>query len=220
MTHSRRFLALPLLAAPLIAAFGGWATITVENLPEYVVANQPTNITFSVRQHGVRLMSEVRPTIDARSGKTEMTARAVQTNRPGYYTATVTAPFTGPLYITIHSGWGKSDVTLRPIAAIAANSRPVAISDFDRGHNLFVAKGCASCHVHSRVDDSGSVNVGPDLTAYRLQRDYLEKFLANPSVKTAWRSDARMPNLNLKSGEISALISFLNDEKHGVAASN
>ena len=45
---------LVLLALPAFAfAAGGWAIITVEDLPEYLVADQPTEISFTVLQHGM-----------------------------------------------------------------------------------------------------------------------------------------------------------------------
>ncbi len=205
--------ALPLIAVlGLTAAFaGGWATITVENLPDYVIARQPTNLTFSVRQHGMRLMDEVSPSIEARSGDNAYEARAVPTNRAGYYTAKLDLPATGQWAITIKSGWGASNVTLLPIAAVESVGRvPVTFTAAQRGHRLFVAKGCLSCHTHARVAQSGQYEVAPDLTERGLAGDYLARFLADPSVKKTWTSEARMPNLNLKPAEINALVAFLN----------
>jgi mono/diheme cytochrome c family protein len=200
-----------LIGLPLIAAYaGGWATITVENLPDYVVAGQPTNITFSVRQHGWRLMDEVNPSIEASSGKVDVEAHAVATNKPGYYTATLKAPQAGEWKVKINSGWGASNVKLLPIVAVGSNARPVAYTPVDQGHRLYVAKGCLTCHVHGRVEESGRVPVGPDLTARRLPREYLERFLADPSIKAAASGDRGMPNLNLKPAEIASLVAFIN----------
>ena len=65
-------------AVPLTAAYlGGWATVTVENLPDSIVAGQPTNLTFSVRQHGEDLLGGLKPTVTGVSGKHEFTGRAV-----------------------------------------------------------------------------------------------------------------------------------------------
>ena len=108
--------AVPLLAA----AFGGWATITVETLPDYLIAGQPTNLTFSIRQHGMHLLTDRSPSIEARSDDAQFKARAVQTNKPGYYTATLTAPKTGNWTVTIKSGFRNSNVTLMPIAAVSS----------------------------------------------------------------------------------------------------
>ena len=38
------------LASLIAAAIGGWAVITVEQLPDYVTAGQPVTLTFTVRQ--------------------------------------------------------------------------------------------------------------------------------------------------------------------------
>lgn len=205
--------ALPLLAAvPLVAAFaGGWATITVENLPDYLVAQRPTNMTFSIRQHGMELMRDVQPGIEARSGAAVYRAKAVATNRAGYYTAKLEVPNPGDWTITIKSGHGRSNVTLLPIPAISTSGRAVAaLPEAARGERLFVAKGCLSCHVHDRIKDSGVINTGPNLTAARFSGDYLAEFLAKPSVKSNWTSNSRMPDLDLKEQEIAALIAFLN----------
>lgn len=212
MNRRNLAVALPLLAGlPLIAAYaGGWATITVENLPEYVVTEQPTNLTFSVRQHGAELMREVQPSIEARSGDAEYQIRAVPTNRAGFFTAKLDLPRPGDWTITIKSGHGKSQLTLLPIPAVSANARPVMLPEAERGHRLFVAKGCVMCHVHDRVKGSGMVAVGPNLTPVKFSSDYLAEFLANPAVKTNWSGNERMPNLGLKQKEIAALIAFLN----------
>jgi len=52
------------LAAVLLTGFvamGGWAVVTVRDLPEYLVAGQQYTIEFQVRQHGRTLLSGLRP---------------------------------------------------------------------------------------------------------------------------------------------------------------
>jgi hypothetical protein len=116
--------ALAVLAIiPLLVAFvGGWASITVENLPEYLVAQQPTNLTFSVRQHGKTLLPNLKPMVVARSGDVEVKARGVAIKKVGYYTATVTPPTPGEWTINIHSGFHTSEITLDPIVARPART--------------------------------------------------------------------------------------------------
>jgi mono/diheme cytochrome c family protein len=77
-----------------------------------------------------------------------------------------------------------------------------------RGQALFSAKGCAQCHHHAAVPGSGSFSGSdvPDLTRRTLGADYLRSWLANPA---AVRPNTAMPNLNLKPGEIEALVAFL-----------
>lgn len=203
---------ITLAVLPLIAAYaGGWATITVESLPDHLVAQQPTNLTFSIRQHGMELLGDLNPSIEARSGDNEYAARAVPTNRKGYYTALLNLPRPGTWTVTIKSGFGPSNVTLLPIPAVSAGGRaPVALSENERGQRLFVAKGCLTCHEHARVPESGRIKVGPDLTDRGLDAGYLSRFLADPKVKTVWATSARMPDLNLNKNEVASLIAFLN----------
>ena len=52
------------LAPALLTGFiamGGWAVVTVKDLPEYFVAGQQYTIEFQVRQHGRTLLSGLRP---------------------------------------------------------------------------------------------------------------------------------------------------------------
>ena len=216
MSRKTLYAALSLaLAAPLIAAYaGGWATVSVENLPDYIVAGQPTNLTFSVRQHGDNYLSDLSPSIVATSGKDEFQARAVETNKPGFYTVTLRPPQAGDWTVTINSGFGKSRLKLLPIAAVASNARPVVHSTEERGIRLFAAKSCVTCHVHARVADSGYFDdVAPDLSNRRFPAEYLERFLANPSIKPATASRMRMPNPNLTPAEIASLVAFINSNQ-------
>ena len=67
--HVVRFM-LPLLALALtafvpIAYAGGWAIITLNEFPDYAVAGKTLNLSFFVRQHGVTLLPDLRPTVHA-----------------------------------------------------------------------------------------------------------------------------------------------------------
>ena len=200
-----------LTAGVLMAAgYGGWAVVTVENLPDELIAGQPYNLTFSIRQHGVDLLEVGNPRIELRSAKDRLVARAVPTNRKCYYTATVNVPSTGDWDATIHTSFGDSKLDLLPMTAVAAGARrAVSYTAAQRGERLFVAKGCASCHEHAAVKGSGKYEIGPPLTAPRYSADYLEKFLRDPSIRKS-ATGARMPNLNLRGADIEALIAFLN----------
>ena len=81
---------------PLVALnYGGWAAITVRDLPDYVVAGQPVTLTFTVRQHGVRLLSGLSASVDARSGDDQVTTVAAPGRGEGQYAATLTLPRPG-----------------------------------------------------------------------------------------------------------------------------
>jgi cytochrome c2 len=203
-------LALPaLLVLPLLGVYGGWAAITVEDLPDYGVVRQPLNLTFTVRQHGVTKLNNLEPRVEARaSGGATAGAVAERSKEEGQYAARLVLSQAGDWTITINSGFGNSRVTLEPLQIIDPGAQaPTALSAADRGRRLFVAKGCVTCHLHRDVNGSGVIAVGPELTSRHLAPEYLQRFLADPSITG---SANRMPNLNLKLTEIAALIAFLN----------
>jgi len=201
------------LASLIAAAIGGWAVITVEQLPDFVTAGRPVTLTFTVRQHGVTRLSGLKPSIEARSGDVTTTAAASPGRETGQYVSTLSLPRAGEWTITIHSGFLDRQVTLLPLAAIAAGAAaPAPPSEPERGRRLFVAKGCVTCHVHREVAGSGVVAVGPELTNHPLPTDYLKQFLANPGVGPQ-NGTARMPDLGLESQEIAALVAFLSAER-------
>jgi cytochrome c oxidase subunit 2 len=90
-----------------------------------------------------------------------------------------------------------------------SSSQPIKTnsSDAEHGRALFLAKGCAACHQHSRVSLSvpGPV-IGPNLTIYQAEESFVRNWLRDPQ---AMRPNTRMPNLNLSEAEIDALVAFL-----------
>ena len=215
-TGSLRRFAPSMLLFPAIAGIaGGWAVTTVEALPDHVVAGRPVSLEFTVRQHGVEPMNGLKPQVEVRGQGAPMRAMAAAAGSPGRYRATLTLPEPGDWTLTIHSGFGKSRVTLLPIAAVAAGAAPRALPEAERGQRLFVAKGCVTCHLHRAVAGSGTFAVGPELTERPLAPDYLARFLADPSVSPSNRArgDGAMPDLDLDAGEITALMAFLGGER-------
>lgn len=73
------------------------------------------------------------------------------------------------------------------------------------GRILFQAKGCVACHRHDDVPGATG-SMGPDLTRYRPNPEFVRDWLRNPSVI---RPNTLMPNLALDGDEIEALITFL-----------
>jgi hypothetical protein len=65
------------------------------------------------------------------------------------------------------------------------------------------------------VEESGTYDVGPELTERPLAPDYLARFLADPSISPSnrGRGEGAMPNLNLDQDEIAALTAFLSGER-------
>jgi mono/diheme cytochrome c family protein len=134
----------------------------------------------------------------------------------GTYRTTITLPEPGDWTITIHSGFGNSRVTLLPITAMAQGTASRPLTDAERGRRLFVGKGCVTCHMHGDVKESGGGRVGPELTGRRFPADYLAQFLANPSIRQSADGN-RMPNLELRGPEITALVTFINTERQALA---
>ena len=211
---TKRPLLLALFVPFAAFTFGGWAVVTVDDLPEYLVAGKPVDLPFSVRQHGMTLLTGLTPQVTIRSGDVETTVPARATGERGHYLAAVTAPRAGEWTMRIHSGFGPSSNTLLPIRAVAAGApAPRALADLDRGHRLFFAKGCVTCHM--RGGEGGEIKVGPDLTGRRYPAQYVAKFLADPEsspLSKATNNGNRMPKLDLKQQEIASLVAFLNSE--------
>jgi mono/diheme cytochrome c family protein len=205
-------LVLSTLAA---ARMGGWAVVSVENPPDYLVAGKPTELTFTVRQHAVTLLSDLTPSIEAKAGRQRVKGMTWRLKQAGGYGARVTVPTAGAWQITINSGFGRSRLTLVPVQAIDAAARtPAPLQDSERGRRLFAAKGCVTCHVHGGVDIAGDMkDFGPDLTDRRFPAEYLAAFLADPSIKPPTNGKPRMPNFALKQPEIASLVAFINSER-------
>ena len=205
------FLLLPLAAY----RFGGWAVVTVDDLPDYVPAGQPITLGFTVRQHGVTLLSDLKPTVEARGAGADVTASGKPGSTAGHYTATITFPKAGAWNVVINSGFGSSRAKLLPLEAVdPRGTPPAAIAERERGRRLFVAKGCVTCHVHDEVSRDVNFSVGPDLTGRRWPAVYLAKFLADPSIaQLPPGTSNRMPNLGLAPREITALVTFVNTDR-------
>ena len=162
-------------------SYGGWAAVTVDDVPDYLVAGKPVPVSFVVRQHGATLLSGLSPTVTIQSGSTQTSVAARATGGSGHYAASVTVPRAGDWTITVNSGFGPSKTTLLPVKAIDSGAAaPPLLSDVDRGLRLFAAKSCTTCHVRGSLGTDG-MKVGPDLTGRRYVADYVAKFLAATS---------------------------------------
>jgi cytochrome c2 len=85
------------LAFTIPALAGGWAVITLDELPGQVEANQPLKIGFMIRQHGVTPMDGQTPVIMAHlDGSTQsVSIQASAEGEVGHYVATLTLPQPG-----------------------------------------------------------------------------------------------------------------------------
>lgn len=203
-SNALRVLVPGLFLPLLIGHAGGWAVITVDDLPDVVESGTPVLLTYTVRQHGVTLLDQLRGGIEATSGR--QTARGTVTAGPGRgrYSASLVLPSAGEWAITIESGFGKSNVTLLPTTAVSSGaSLTRSVPGADRGERLFVAKGCVTCHVQ--------IGVGPTLDGKRFDATYLAGFLANPTPPKPGKP--AMPDLGLQEREIASLVAYLNGNR-------
>ena len=183
--------------------WGGWAVVTVENPPERLTAGVPYTIEYSVRQHGVELMKGLRGTIEARTGSQVVRSDAKPTASVGKYSAVLSIPSAGSWTITVHSGFGPSKTTMRPIAVAAPGATVAAMTEPERGQQLFAAKGCETCHVEMKV-------IPVDVRATKYDEKFVRQLLADPkSMPKRHTAGVEMPNLGLKQAEISALAAYL-----------
>lgn len=258
-----------LIAAPAYA--GGWAVLTLDDLPTNVAAGETFTVGFTVRQHGDHRMTGLTPTVSARQPRTgDRVNVAAREDSEGHYAADLTLPAAGrwvwsieaftathpmpdlevseatavparstsaaPIVILALAGaaglmtlaaarlWhvqkprparilagsaflpilvclGLGFAAEQPAAA-QAHPEPAALD----GADLFLAKGCVTCHYHGDVPKAINVSIGPVLTHYDSDEAYLRVWLSDPS---ALKPETFMPNLDLSEDEIDALVAFL-----------
>jgi hypothetical protein len=195
-----------LLLPALMAHAGGWAVITVQDLPDYVEAGQRVDLSYMVRQHGHTALENLHGSIQATSGRLSATGMVSPGGKPGLYSASITLPSAGQWSITIRSGFGNSDITLVPLSAVEhGTSLTSPMTDTERGRRLFVAKGCVTCHQQ--------IAVGPNLDGKRFDVAYISGFIANPPTTPSRPGGSPMPNLGLRQREIASLVAFLNSDQ-------
>jgi mono/diheme cytochrome c family protein len=204
-------LPLTVALAAIPTNFGGWAVITLDELPNEIPVAQSVTLTYTVHQHGRTPLNDLRGHLDAEAGAVRISAAATPSGEQGRYRATLTLPRAGNWTITVYSGFGHNRVTLLPLPAVNPGRTASAVTDAERGRRLFVAKGCLTCHGHDAV--------GPALSGRRYPAEYLSRFLADPSIsRLRGPNGFEMPDLNLRPAEIGALVAFLNGERKVTAS--
>ena len=211
---------LLLMAAP--ATFGGWAVITVQELPEYLETGRPSTLAFTVRQHGVAPLEGLSPSVRIQRGSVMRLFNrdrvdAVPSGAPGRYEVVIPAQEAGEVQVTIDLNWHEAKMTLLPLRVVAAGqeSDPTPVSE--RGRQLFIAKGCVTCHL--KRDDGEMIgrhvaDIGPALTNRQFPSDWLVAKLADPAKYRA-PDQWGMPTLNLSDEEIAALTRYVNGQSRG-----
>lgn len=197
------------------AALGGWAVISVENLPETLQAGSAYRMEFTVRQHGEEPLSGLKPKVRIKGSSTSFDA--VPAGQAGRYAATIAVPDGERVRLVVESGWGRgrmAELTLMPIPILKRGQALAAQRSADRGRHLFVAKGCGTCHINGDVPEFAAENeshkLGPDLTGSRLEAQYIRQRLTNPrSLPAIGEGPLRMPDLGLAEPEVTALVALL-----------
>ena len=277
------------LAIPVFA--GGWAVITLDEIPTGVVAGEPLTIGFTVLQHGKTPMEGLDPTITATSSNSEsFMVHAKPEGETGHYAATLTFPAEGNWTWSIRAFSMEQvmpELSVAAPSATSANQQPVAvaapisavlivrvlalviglaglvvayqrksrlavgvtavcllvglgsfvigsgvpesveaqsksaveaasapsISQVELGRQLFLAKGCITCHYNSKAASESeywTIDMGaPNPSKFSASPEALRLRLKDPTLV---KSDTQMPNLGLKETEIEALIAFINSK--------
>lgn len=297
ITRIHRSLAIAVLLALLAvlpAYAGGWAVITLDELPSNVVAGEPLTIGFTVLQHGRTPMTGLYPTVTANlSEDAKFVVNAEPEGETGHYTATLNFPKAGdwqwsiqafamdqpmpmlsvaPAAATVTNGpvvqeesafstispmtWmsvfalavglvgaliafrnrnrqvtaltvvsllagvtlfiagtGQASAEEAKTAPVSEAAKPTSMSQVEYGRQLFLAKGCITCHYNSKAASSSeywTIEMGaPNLSNFSANPEVIFMRLKDPaSVK----SDTQMPQLNLKEWEIEALVAFINSD--------
>ena len=211
----RAFIVSSLLFATVAAArwSGGWAVITVDDVPSHLVEGDTVTLSFMVRQHGIEPMGDLQPQVAVRIGDDEVTLPARNGGRRGLYTSVFRVRKAGEAAITIRTNFNRAEVELIPVPVIAANAARPSLPVREVGRRLYVAKGCVSCHTHADVRPTNAVGGAPDLTERRYAAPYLGKLLENPSAVLKTNGTIGMPALELKPHEIAAITAFINAER-------
>ena len=203
------------LAVTLRLGAGGWAVVTLDTLPESVVASAPLRLSFTVRQHGQTLMDGLQPKVVAVADKNQIASTAQPAGQTGRYVATLTFPRSADWVITVDSGFGvNSRLTLLPLPVVAEASHAAnAQTAVGRGRRLFVAKGCVTCHQNSLESGNTSLGFAPALVARKYDDGHLASILLRPEAVLARSQQPAgvMPNLGLKADEVTALVAFINN---------
>lgn len=196
------------------AQAGGWAVLTLDTLPDSLVANKPATIGFTLRQHGQRLLGGQDGKVIFSNGRQRVEFEVYDAGAAGHYTATVTLPKAGPWQwrIDIFGEHVLPPMVVHERTPAKTVARMTTVQQAALGKMLFVAKGCAMCHEHQAIAESGNfkdsygVEGAPNLSTPKYDPAYLRVWLKDPK---AVKPKTRMPDLGLKATEIDALAAFL-----------
>jgi hypothetical protein len=121
------------LAVPASATAGGWATVSLDSLPDGVAPAQPWVVELTILQHGVTPLEGVNPrvTVIGHGGRSREAFAARPTGEAGVYRASVTFPEPGTWRYVVWDGFSAQH-TYPPVrigdGGTAATGAPAATS--------------------------------------------------------------------------------------------
>ena len=121
------------------------------------------------------------------------------------------------LCLLVGAGTFMTGMTTPKVEGQSKESSEISIessaSQVELGRQLFIAKGCITCHYNDRAADRSeywTIEIGAtDLSNFSASPEVLFVRLKDPA---AAKSDTKMPNLGLKKTEIEALVAFINSK--------
>jgi hypothetical protein len=121
------------------------------------------------------------------------------------------------LCLLVGAGTFVTGMTIPKVEAQGKDTSEISVgsspSQIELGRQLFIAKGCITCHYNDKAADRSeywTIEMGaPDLSNFSASPEVLAIRLKDPA---AAKSDTKMPNLDLKKTEIEALIAFINSK--------
>jgi hypothetical protein len=127
MTPTARFALLALVASlivPATAQAGGWATIELGQAPSGIVAGTPWQVELIVKQHGVTLLDDAKPSLRIDNGHGVTRTFHARHVGPGRYAAAVTFPSAGTWRTRIYDGWTDAVPHQLSALSVAAGDPP------------------------------------------------------------------------------------------------
>jgi hypothetical protein len=116
------------------ALAGGWAVITLDELPSAAVAGEPLTVGFTVRQHGRTLMTGLYPKITAILGEEKLVFPAEAEGGPGHYAATLTLPKEGDWKWAIEAFTMYQPMPVLKVAAVGTAVAQPPAKEFPAGN--------------------------------------------------------------------------------------
>ena len=126
----RAWVILLALAWAVPAYAGGWAVVTVDELPAQITAGQPFTIGFVVRQHGQTLRADLTPILrfDRIGARETFTALARPQGQAGHYAAAIMFPAAGEWNWQIDIEQAGMLTQPMPALAVDAPAAPIVSS--------------------------------------------------------------------------------------------